>query len=158
MKRLVVIIVLLIGCSVFSQHKDRSKFLSMDGELAPFVEQFIQDAEKRCVLTRTEIMEKVDYVLFNSFLGLAPKDYRIGTVTEDWRTILISPKVKGNYALTRLVVYHEFGHIFTKSADHSCGYCYKIMSSTAPQYMTPYYDEVFWEAQVDEFFEFLKKY
>ena len=122
----------------------------MDKEIEYYVEDFIQEGEKRGFYLRFYLMERIDYMLFEE----TGEDI-IGLVGEDKRGFYISPSVRETPIKLRLTVYHEIGHILKNSIYHSCDYCYDIMSSMAPLDLNPLTKEVFWQEQLDEYFVWL---
>ena len=158
MKKLILIIGLFIGQFCFSQIDfNKKNSLSMDNEIVPYFEEFIEAARLRGFYVKSFLIERIDYMHFHDALGTAEGDNRIGIVGDDKRGFFLSPRLKGNPIKLRVTIYHEIGHIIKQSGFHSCEYCYDIMSATAPKDLSPYLNEKFWALKVDEYFEWLNK-
>ena len=160
MRKLVLLFCLIVGQLCFSQqiNFDKGKSsLSMDNEIVPYVEEFLEAAQERGFYLRFYLMERIDYILFDDSIGTAEGDNRIGVVGKDKRGFYLSPLLKGNPVKLRVTVYHEIGHIIKNSGIHTCGYCYDIMSETAPKDLKPYLNNKFWNLKVDEYFKWLNE-
>ena len=127
----------------------------MDNEVVPYVEEFLQAAEKRGFYLRFYLMERVDYIVFHDSIGTQKGDDRLGVVGKNMRGFYLTPRLKGNPIKLRVTIYHEIGHIIKKSGIHTCEYCYDIMSQFAPADLKPYMNDKFWNLKVDEYFTWL---
>lgn len=151
MKKFIIIICLIIGQFSFSQECKVSK-LSMDTEVVPYIEQFIEDGLKRGFYLRSFLIERVDYIYFNPNIN---DPEVIGFVGEDKRGFYLAPRLSGDSLKLKLTIYHEIGHIIKQSGSHVCYNCNEIMAEYSPKDISIFKDEEFWNERLDEYFRWL---
>ena len=158
MKKLIFILLLFIGQFCFSQVDfNRKDSLSMDNEIVPYIEEFIEDAKVRGFYVRSFLIQRIDYMYFDNSIGTSEGDNRLGVVGLDKRGFYLSPRLRGNPIKLRLTIYHEIGHIIKQTGEHTCNSCYDIMSATASPDLKAYTNHKFWNLKLDEYFEWLNK-
>lgn len=158
MKKLLISILLLLSVTYcfsqvdFDAPNKEKKVLIMDGDVEPFLEQFVEDAKDRGFYVRSFLIQRIDSIYFHNSLKNTPV---IGTVSEDMKTIYLNPNIRDNSLLLRTTIYHEIGHVIKKSGEHTCNSCYDIMSENAPEDDSKYLDDEFWALKLDEYFKWL---
>lgn len=157
MKKVILFLCLVVSQLAISQEIDFNKkksSLTMDNEVIPIVEEFIEEGQKRGFYLRFFLMEKIDEIFFIKEFGTG-EDPRLGTVGNNYRSIYLSPKLKENPLLLKITVFHEIGHIIKFSGEHTCFNCHDIMSEYAPETLEAYENEKFWQYKLDEYFKWL---
>lgn len=113
MKNFILLLCLIVSQLAISQQVDFNKkktYLTMDNEVIPVIEEFIEEVQKRGFYLRFFLMEKVDNIFFIKDFGMG-EDPRLGSVGADYRSIYLSPKLKNSPILLKVTIFHEIGHI-----------------------------------------------
>lgn len=142
MKNLILCLFLFLSISIFSQNS-----LVISPELKPLVEEYILEAEERCIDVREHINQMI-YIGFDNrlqfpLLGLASKDGKfvvLGTYCILDRTVL------------KIVLFHELTHSIFK-IGHTYRSQYDIMRDRSPESFRIYDDIPFLEERLDELFK-----
>lgn len=150
MKKLILIFVLL--CSpLYSQ-----VVLTTEQELEPYLIEFLNEGLERDLDLQDLVLKNLDTLMFDKNITYP----LFGFYQPTDKSIKIAPFCSVDDIILRSVVFHELSHIFLK--EHYCDYCTDIMSSNPPDSFFIYYDNEYWEKNLDTLFEriseTLKKY
>ena len=113
MKKLIFILFLFIGQFCFSQVDFNKKdSLSMDNEIVPYVEEFIEDARARGFYVRSFLIQRIDYMYFDNSIG-----------TMIYSDIVISvERIADNAKDFNVTFEEELKRVIIHGVLHLCGY------------------------------------
>lgn len=145
MKKVFIILTLLVTSMLFSQDR-----ITMDGQLEPYLIEFINEGLEREVDVSSYILKNVDSLLFEPNYK-----FPLFGMQSNNKTIKIASFCAIDPIILRAVVFHELTHVFLP--EHYCDECEDLMSANAPRSFYIYSNNQYWEEQLDKIFKRIKQ-
>lgn len=143
MKNLILCLFLfLLSLNIFSQD---SVYISP--ELKPLVEEYILEAEERCIDVREHI-NQMSYIAIDTSMQFP----LLGLASRDGKFVFIGAYCILDRTVLKIVLFHELTHSIFK-IGHTNRSQYDIMRDRSPESFRIYDDIPFLEERLDELFK-----